>query len=150
MLTEAMVALAAAGGAGVVQAAGTDAWQGLRWRVAALLGRGDPQREQAELDRLDQTAGALAQSADQDTGQDTSQDVEGAGAQQATAWQARFEGLLESLAEPARTRAAAELQALIEGIGGTAGGNSVSGNTFVGPTAFQAGDHNRQENHFGT
>jgi hypothetical protein len=142
MLTEAMVAVAAAGGAAVVQAAGTDAWQGLRQRVAALLGRGEPQLEQAELDRLDRTAATLAQPAGQDTGP--------AGVEQATVWQARFEALLESLDEPARAQAAAELQALIKEIGGTAGGGSVSGNTFFGPTAFQTGDHNRQDNRFGT
>ncbi|MFE6053976.1 hypothetical protein ACFQ6N_24760 [Kitasatospora sp. NPDC056446] len=30
-----------------------------------------------------------------------------------------------------------------------AGGPTVSGNTFNGPTAFQVGDHNRQHNKFG-
>jgi hypothetical protein len=33
---------------------------------------------------------------------------------------------------------------------GASGGHVVSGNTFSGPTALQVGDHNRQENHFGS
>jgi predicted signal transduction protein with EAL and GGDEF domain len=59
MLTEALMAVSGAGGAAVVQAAGTDAWTGLRQRVARLLGRGDTQRERAELERLDRTAQTL-------------------------------------------------------------------------------------------
>ena len=43
----------------MVQAAGTDAWTGLRLEVARWFGRGDGQREQAELERLDQTADRL-------------------------------------------------------------------------------------------
>lgn len=37
MLTESLTVLAAAGGSAVATAAGTDAWAGLRGRVAALL-----------------------------------------------------------------------------------------------------------------
>ncbi|MFF9378900.1 hypothetical protein ACF1BB_30840, partial [Streptomyces griseoluteus] len=59
MLSEAMVALAAAGGTAVVQAAGTDAWTEVRQQVARWFSRGNPQRETAELERLDQTAGEL-------------------------------------------------------------------------------------------
>ncbi|MFZ3474947.1 hypothetical protein ACODT3_01270 [Streptomyces sp. 4.24] len=59
MLERAWAALAAAGGAAVVQAAGTDAWTGLRQAVAGWFARGDARREQAALERLDQTADAL-------------------------------------------------------------------------------------------
>ena len=53
MLVEAMTALASqAGGAAVVQAAGTDAWEGFRQRVAGFLRRGDHQREGVELERV--------------------------------------------------------------------------------------------------
>lgn len=142
MLTEALTAVAAAGGTAVVQAAGTDAWKDLRQRVAALLGRGDQQREQAELERLDLTAAAVAQSA--------GQGAERAAAQQATAWRGRFEVLLEGLDEPTRAQAAAELLVLIEQIGTPVADSSVSDNTFVGPTAFQFGNYNRQDNHFGS
>ncbi len=53
MLNEALMALAAAGGVGVVQAASTDAWVTFRQQLASLLGRGDSQRERVELERLD-------------------------------------------------------------------------------------------------
>jgi hypothetical protein len=59
MLEQALTALAAAGGTAVVQAAGTDAWTGLRQAVARWFGRGDRQRERVELERLDRTAGEL-------------------------------------------------------------------------------------------
>jgi hypothetical protein len=48
MLVETLAALAAAGGAAVVQAAGTDAWNGFRQAVARWFARGDAQREQAD------------------------------------------------------------------------------------------------------
>ncbi|MFC9331267.1 hypothetical protein [Kitasatospora sp. NPDC057015] len=52
---EGLTAMAAAGGAGVVQAAGTDAWTTLRARVARLLGRGRQDAEEAALERLGRT-----------------------------------------------------------------------------------------------
>ncbi|MEV8547245.1 hypothetical protein [Streptomyces sp. NBC_01261] len=59
-MSEGIAALAAAGGAAVVQAAGTDTWEGVRTLVARLLGRGDPQQESAELQLLDRTHSELA------------------------------------------------------------------------------------------
>lgn len=54
------MALTAAGGTGVVQAAGSDAWAGFRRRTAMLSGQGDDEaRERAELERLDAAAAAL-------------------------------------------------------------------------------------------
>ncbi|MFE1876937.1 hypothetical protein ACFW9N_39825 [Streptomyces sp. NPDC059496] len=136
--------MAAAGGTAVVQAPGTDAWNGLRSRVARLLGRGDPAREQAELERLDQTATVL-------------RELEPAEAdrvrnRQEASWRTRFETVLENVSdEVERARLAEELRALIDEqsahTGG--GGGSVSGNTFHGPTAIQTGNNNRQDNHFG-
>ncbi|MFI5689937.1 hypothetical protein [Streptomyces sp. NPDC051636] len=64
MLAEAMTATAAAGGSAVVQAAGTDFWAWCRVRGARLIGRGDPARETEALERLDQTASALAAASD--------------------------------------------------------------------------------------
>ncbi|MFD5464969.1 hypothetical protein ACFWIQ_19390 [Kitasatospora sp. NPDC127059] len=144
MLEEALAALATAGGTAVVQAAGTDAWAGLRTRVARLFGRGDGQRERAELERLDQTASAL--------------EVAGAGeaeivrARQEAAWRTRFEALLENLADDARRQVAAELRTLMreETLDARASGGGVSGNTFYGPTAVQHGNNNRQDNRFGS
>lgn len=43
-------------------------------------------------------------------------------------------------------QAVSEIEAVSSGTGG---GGAVSGNTFLGPTAVQTGDHNRQENRFG-
>ncbi|MFE1872975.1 hypothetical protein ACFW9N_19015 [Streptomyces sp. NPDC059496] len=143
MLEAALAAAAVAGGTAVVQAAGTDAWNGLRSRVARLLGRGDPALEQAELERLDQTATAL-------------RELEPAEAdrvriRQEASWQTRFEVLLESVSDAQeRARLAEGLRALIdEQTAHTGGGGGVSG-TFNGPTAIQTGDNNRMDNHFGT
>jgi hypothetical protein len=114
MLEQALTALAAAGGAAVVEAAGTDAWGGLRQAVARWFGGGDPQRERAEGERLDQTAGELA----------TAEAAEAAGAagavegervriRQEAAWRARIEAFLEGLDDTERSQAAEELRALL-------------------------------------
>ncbi len=94
MLAETMTALAAAGGTAVVQAAGTDAWAGVRQRVARLLSRGDREREHAQLDRLDRTADALDSAGGNEGDQVRLVHAEG--------WRSRFEMLLEDLDEPAR------------------------------------------------
>ncbi len=140
MLVEWLAAVAAAGGTAVVQAAGTDVWVSVRQRVAHVLGRDDHEREQAELMRLDQTATDLASL--------TPGEADLIRARQEAAWTARFEMLLESLGEADRERVACELndiadQARHASVGG------VSGNAFHGPTAFQVGNHNRQDNRFG-
>ena len=105
MLSEAMTALAAAGGTAVVQAAGTDAWTGVRQQVARWFGRGNPQREQAELERLDQTAGELEAA--------RPAEVERIRIRQEAAWQGRIEALLESLEDIERARIVDELRSLL-------------------------------------
>lgn len=105
MLVEALTALAAAAGAAVVQAAGTDAWHGMRGRVAALLGRGDADRGRVELVRLDRTSRALEPG--------TSEDPERERARQGGIWQERFETLLESLDPEDQERVAEELRSLL-------------------------------------
>ncbi|GAA1107255.1 hypothetical protein GCM10009663_56530 [Kitasatospora arboriphila] len=140
MLAESLAALAAAGGAAVVQAAGTDAWEGLRSRLARWFGRGDVQRERAALERLDRTAEALAAAGpDEEAIRRTS-------ARHEALWQARLASRLDSLGEDEREASVRDLQALLPG--GNARG-AVGGNTFHGPTAIQTGDFGRQENHFG-
>ncbi|CAM5246154.1 hypothetical protein ACTFBT_38550 [Streptomyces microflavus] len=104
MLVEGLIAVAAAGGSAVVQAAGTDAWNGIRDGFARLFGRGEPGREQAELERLDQTRSAL--------------EAAGEGAQrvqiaQVARWQTRLETLLEELPAAEQQLVVAELQALV-------------------------------------
>ncbi|MEV7447035.1 hypothetical protein AB0O22_38830 [Streptomyces sp. NPDC091204] len=147
MLDAALVALAESGGSAVVQAAGTDAWNGLRSGVARLLGRGDEGREQAELARLDQTATALLEL-----------ELEPAAAErvqlrQEASWQARFEALLESVGDEERVRLAEGLRALVAEQPARAGGDGGAvffSNTFHGATALQVGNSNRQDNRFGT
>lgn len=114
------MALAAAGGAAVAQAAGTDAWAGVRTRVAGWFGRGDAERERAALRRLDATAAALAAAAARG-------DAEARRAQEAM-WRARFQDLLESLQEGDQDEAGRALRALLDehappaGAGGASAG----------------------------
>ena len=105
MLEQALTALAAAGGSAVVQAAGTDAWAGLRQGVALWSGRGDERRERAELERLDRTAGEL------EAAEPT--EAEQARIRQEAAWTARIEALLENLENTQRAQAADELRTLL-------------------------------------
>ncbi|MCF2530990.1 hypothetical protein [Yinghuangia soli] len=106
MLDQAMIALASAGGAAVVQAAGTDAWQGFRDRVARLFGRGRPADVQVTAQRLDRTAAELAAA---DPG--TLVVVRG---RAAASWQTRFEDLIEGLDASERQLLASELRRIFE------------------------------------
>lgn len=145
MLPEALTALATAGGTAVVQAAGTDAWEGFRRRVAVWFGRGDAERESGELARLDQTAADLAA--------EEGVSAERIRIRQEALWQARFEGLLEGLAQDERDRAVAELQSLLDaerasgavvGDGGLAAGrdlNVSADNSSVAAGVINGGVH---------
>jgi len=143
MLVEELAALAVAGGTAVVQAAGMDAWTGFRQAVARWFGRGDTRREHAELERLGQTASALETAGEAE--------LERVCIREEAFWQTRFETLLESLDEREREQSAAELRALIAEYDAQvqAGGNRAYDSTFYGPTAFQVGNSNRQDNRFG-
>lgn len=141
MLTEALMAAAGAGGTAVVQAVGTDAWTALRQRVARLMGRGEPQRERVELERLDRTAQVLMEA-------DVTGETERALLRQEASWQTRFESLLETLEESEQQQVATELQALVAEQQEYAARQGVVGNTFNGPAAVQVGNHNQQENRF--
>ncbi|MFD3622619.1 hypothetical protein ACFWWT_47355 [Streptomyces sp. NPDC058676] len=143
MLAEAMTVLAAAGGSAVVQAAGTDAWEGLRSRLAQWFGRGDVARERGELERLERSAAELEAA---ETGA-----ADRVRTRQEEAWAARIESLLEDLDDDEqRAQAADQLRQLLEEAAPAAGeAGLVSGNTFNGPTAVQAGNHNRQDVRFG-
>ncbi|MBA2811653.1 hypothetical protein E0500_031090 [Streptomyces sp. KM273126] len=128
----------------VVQAAGADAWAWFRTRCARLVGRGDPERENEALDRLDRTAAAL-------NGADE-HDREGVRDEHARLWQGEFASLLESLQSEEQERFAAQLRALAREFGTAGGpvGGVMSGSTFNGPVNVQTGDHNHQEIHFGS
>ncbi|QIY92969.1 hypothetical protein HEP87_00250 [Streptomyces sp. S1D4-11] len=95
MLDE-VLALAASGGAAVVAAAGTDAWQELRQTVAGWFGRGDAGCERRELERLDRTADVLRAS-----GPDVAEQTR---IRQEGVWQERFTTALENLDEADRRR----------------------------------------------
>ncbi|MER7394531.1 hypothetical protein ABT381_03305 [Streptomyces sp. NPDC000151] len=124
---------------GILQAAGTDAWSAMRARLARLLGGGDARREQAELERLDRTTSDLAAG-------ELSEEERTLLCQ---SWQARFRRFLEGLGESERRQVVAELRALMEPYTEpTQENGAVSGNTFNGPTAVQAGTGNQQVNHF--
>ncbi|MEW2107417.1 hypothetical protein OH709_00745 [Streptomyces cellulosae] len=129
----------------MVQAAGSDAWEGLRSRLAQWFGRGNAERERGELERLDRSANDLA-AADSGT-------AERIKARYEAVWQTRIEALLEDIEDgEQRARAVAELEQLLEQAAPSASGRVglVSGNTFHGPTAVQVGDHNRQDVRFGS
>jgi hypothetical protein len=105
MSIETITALAAAGGAAIVQAAGTDTWNTVRTALSRLLSHGDTAGESAELERLDHTCTLLRQAvADDVTGRAR---LEGA-------WQARLETFLSGLDDHARTAAAQRLTDIIE------------------------------------
>ncbi|MER7679710.1 hypothetical protein [Streptomyces sp. NPDC096934] len=126
MLVEALLALAAAGGGAIVQAAGTDAWNGVRSGIARVLGRGEEARERGELERLDWTQAALVAA--------NEGEFERIQTAQAAVWQNRLEMLLEELPEVQRQQVAAEIQAVIEqasaGDRGPSVHNDFSGSTF--------------------
>ncbi|WP_327314695.1 hypothetical protein [Streptomyces sp. NBC_01235] len=144
MLSEALTAAAAGGGMAVVQAAGSDSWAWFRARCARLVGRGDADAEREALARLDRTAVVL-DAADEG-------ERERLRAVHAVLWQGEFASLLEVLGDADRERLVSRLAELIEEFGNEdrSSRGAVSGNTFHGPTAVQTGDHNRQENHFGS
>ncbi|MFI5979622.1 hypothetical protein ACIBEA_01970 [Streptomyces sp. NPDC051555] len=143
MLDEAMVALAASVGSGVVQAAGTDAWTALRDRLARVLGRRNAHREGIQLEHLDRTAAELAAAGDGGP-------QDGGSAERArlgTVWRTRVEVLLEQLDPAERAVVAAELRTLL-GEAAPAAGAAVAHNVFHGPAAIVSGDGNVQVNRF--
>ncbi|MFF3727736.1 hypothetical protein ACFYYM_35815 [Streptomyces erythrochromogenes] len=105
MLTEALATLAVSGGTAVVQAAGQDAWDGLRSQLARWFGRGDAQREDEELERLSRTAEALRTAPGEEPEQLRSR--------YAGIWQNRIEDMLESLEGRERAEAAEALRSLL-------------------------------------
>ena len=127
MLTEALIALAAAGGTSVVQAAGTDAWATAKAGMARLLGRGQPQQVTVIEGRLEDSRAQLTELSGQQLVQ--------AQQLQAQAWATRLRDVLEENPE-----AAIGLRKLLEdlaaaGVSGTASagdhGFAVGGDSYV-------------------
>ncbi|WFB10538.1 hypothetical protein LRS74_28540 [Streptomyces sp. LX-29] len=132
-----VVALTAVAGAALVQAAGTDAWAGMRTWASRWWGRLDEQRQRAELERLDAARTALSAADEPEA------------AHQAGYWSGRFEMLLELLPPEARAEAVAELRALV-GQRPPAHGATIVNVSGDGPVSVQSGDHNHMVNHFGS
>jgi hypothetical protein len=112
MLAEALAALASAGGTALVSAMVTDGWEGVKHRVARLLGRGDPKATSDVLARLDESRAQVAGR--------SGADLEQAHAEQAVVWQAWLGDLLESHpeAEGGLRALLAEVQAQLIGSAG--------------------------------
>ncbi|MCX4673575.1 hypothetical protein OG453_44270 [Streptomyces sp. NBC_01381] len=130
MLPEALMVVASAAGTAVVQAAGTDAWVGLRARVSRVFSRGDAAAALVVLERLDRTAAAL------DAG--GLEEITQVRSRLEASWQARFEDLLETLDETDRLVVAEQLRELVvlppEGAGGAWAGDAglaISGNVEI-------------------
>lgn len=163
-----LIALATTAGTAVATAVGTDAWHGLRTQVARLFrhGHAPEAAEQEALANLDSTAAELTQAAP-----DTAEQARSAAAD---LWAGHFQALLgelDALSQEQQAGLVTALHALraageagaseAAGQAGAAGqepasdatsaAGALSGNTFTfnGPTAFMAGDNNRQDVHFG-
>ncbi|MET9886363.1 hypothetical protein ABZZ20_25145 [Streptomyces sp. NPDC006430] len=98
--------LAASGGAALVSAAATDAWQTTRSGFSRLLGRGNPQTEQATAGRLDRLAVEVSRAA-------SPQELESVRRDLQAEWRGRLKDLLEEQPE-----LAAELGELIDRVEG--------------------------------
>ncbi|MCX5599028.1 hypothetical protein OOK29_12850 [Streptomyces phaeochromogenes] len=105
MLDQTLVALVSAAGAAVASAAGTDAWHGLRQRVARVFGRGDGAEERVLLERLDGSVVEL-----EGAGPEERQQVR---ARVMAAWEARFHDLLEDAADEDRAELVRHLNELV-------------------------------------
>ncbi|MFD0403102.1 hypothetical protein ACFVHI_34065 [Kitasatospora sp. NPDC127121] len=105
MLSETLSALAAAGGTGIVQAAGTDVWTAIRERIARLLGRGRTEDERLVQARLDRTSQELEAAAPQERA--------ALAQRQEHTWQTRLADFLEGLEPAEQAQAAEQLRALL-------------------------------------
>ncbi|MCA2225141.1 hypothetical protein [Nonomuraea aurantiaca] len=111
MLSEALAALAAAGGTALVSAMSTDAWTAAKQGFARLLGRGEPEQQDVVEQRLERSRRELAGKSDAA--------LERARADQEAAWRLRLSDLLED--DPA---VEADLRALVTALGARAPGSS--------------------------
>jgi hypothetical protein len=100
MLTEALTALASAGGTALVTAMVTDGWAGVKARAARLLGRGHAAGTEVAEGRLEESRAALAGL--------SGGELERVQAEQAVVWRTRLADLLEENPD-----AATELQELV-------------------------------------
>ncbi|MEV7427587.1 MULTISPECIES: hypothetical protein [unclassified Streptomyces] len=140
MLTESLMALAAAGGTAVAQAAGTEAWGSVRDSVVRMFRRRPDRSGEDEVERdMERTALVRA-----------SGDAEGS-SRQARLWEERFAVLLRDADDQVRQQAEAELRRLVSLVPGVADrypALNVHGNTYD-KSPQQYGNHNHMQNHYG-
>lgn len=137
MLTESLVALAAAGGTAVVQAAGTEAWGTVRDGVVRMF------RRRPDEDEVERELRLTALPRASDDAEESSR--------RASQWEERFAALLRDGDERVRQAAEAELMRLVSLVPGVADrypALEVHGNTYnKSPT--QHGNHNHQQINYG-
>jgi hypothetical protein len=141
MLAELLTTLAAAGGTAVVQAAGTEAWGGVRDGVVRLFRRGPGRSAEIDVEGdLERTALIAA-----------SGDAEGNG-RLAGMWQEHFSALLDEADDRARQQAVTGLWQVITSVPGVADRYPtlhVYGNTYD-KSPQQYGSHNHMVNNYGS
>lgn len=130
MWSEALAALVAAGATTLVSEMTTDAWTSVKQRFARLIGRGDPEREEVVVRRLERSRQELVGR--------TGAELERARTEQEAAWRSRLGDLLED--DPA---AEAELRELVAefGAGAVAAGErsvAIGENTGIASTGDRA------------
>ncbi|MFF9839167.1 hypothetical protein [Streptomyces sp. NPDC013740] len=134
MVDAELIELATAAGTAVVQAAGTDAWNSFRDRVARLFGRGSAEEASAAvvLERLDRTAAEVV---------DT--ELGGSVRDQVLVWRTRFLDLLEGADGLGRDAVAAGLRELVASVKQADGGVSAVGEGVAvgGDLRIEARDH---------
>ncbi|MFK4222535.1 hypothetical protein [Streptomyces sp. NPDC019890] len=130
MLDQTLVALASAAGAAVASAAGTDAWQGFRQRVARVFGRPEGTEARVLLERLDRAAAEL-ESAEPD-------EIEQVRARVVAAWQTRFHDILEDVGAAGRVEVVQHLSEsvrhahqLVPGVSVGDGGLAIEGTVDI-------------------
>lgn len=130
MLSEALAALAAAGGTALVSAMATDGWTSAKQGFARLLGRGQPEQQEVAERRLERSRQELAVR--------SGTELEQARIEQEAAWRLRLSDLLED--DPA---AEAELRALVAAFGASASASGPRSLAIAGDNSGIAstGDH---------
>ncbi|MGW0782560.1 hypothetical protein [Streptomyces sp. NPDC002913] len=120
---EALAAIAAAGGAALVSAAGTDLWEAVRSRIAQLTSRGDGEAERVTLQRLDRTATELESAESDANGADHSR------GRLQSEWTVRLSDALDAADDPERNELAdylRELTAAVAQLGAAASGGTAT------------------------
>jgi hypothetical protein len=112
MLDEALAALASTSSAALVTAMVTDGWEGLRNRIARLLGRGDARGLSLAAARLEQSRERLVSS--------SGAELDRVRAEQETDWRTQLEDLLEH--DPGAAQELRNLLAEIQARGAEAAG----------------------------